>query len=50
MCALTERDRDGSRLRVSVSLHVKTNVCTRATVIKDEETDGKASCGYVQVT
>ena len=28
-------------------LHVKTSVCTRATITKDEETDAKASCMYV---
>ena len=45
-CTLTE---ESSRLRASASLRVKTSRCTRATILKDGETDGKATCRYVQV-
>ena len=45
-CMSTE---ESSRLRASASLRVKTSLCTRATILKDEETDGKATCRYVQV-
>ena len=37
MCILTERDWESSWLRASVSLHVKTSVCSRDTIIKDKE-------------
>ena len=46
MCKSTE---ESSRLRTSASLRVKTSVCTRATFLKDGETDGKATCRYVRV-
>ena len=46
MCMSTE---ENSSLRASASLHVKTSLCTLATVLKDEETDGKATCRYVKV-
>ena len=48
-CKLTERDQESSRLRASASLYVKRSVYTWATIIKDEETEGKASFRYVQV-
>ena len=38
-----------SSLRASTSLRVKTSPCTRATILKDEETDDKATCRYVKV-
>ena len=37
-CTSTE---ESSSLRASASLRVKTSLCTRATILKDEETDGK---------
>ena len=40
---------ESSRLRPSASLHVKIGVCTQATILKDGETDGKATCRYVKV-
>ena len=46
---LTKWNQEISRLRASVSFCVRTNVCTWATIIKDEETDGMASCRYVQI-
>ena len=46
---LTERDCESIRLRASASLRVKTSVCTQATIITDEETDGKASSRYMYV-
>ena len=51
-CALTERDQESSILRASVSLGVKTSVCTRATIIKDKDTNGDATCTcrYMQAT
>ena len=42
---LTENDQESSS---PIGNRVKTIVCTQATIIKDEETDGKASCMYVQ--
>ena len=41
-CTSTE---ESSRLRASASLRL----CTRTTIFKDGETDGKATCRYVQV-
>ena len=46
MCTSTE---ESSSLRASASLCVKTSLCTRATALKDEETDGKVTCRYVKV-
>ena len=46
MCTSTE---ESSSLRASASLRVKTSLCTRATVLKDEEKDGKVTCRYVKV-
>ena len=40
---------ESSRLGASMSLHVKVGVCTQATILKDGETDGKATCRYVKV-
>ena len=37
-CTSTE---ESSSLRASASLRVKTSLCTRATILKDEETDGR---------
>ena len=45
-CTSTE---ESSSLRASASLRVRTSLCTRATVLKDEETDGKVTCRYVKV-
>ena len=45
-CTSTE---ESSSLRASTSLRVKTSLCTRATILKDEETDGKVTCRYVKV-
>ena len=45
-CTSTE---ESSRLRASTSLRVKVSVCTRATTLKDGETDGRATCRYIQV-
>ena len=45
-CMSTE---ESSRLRASTSLSVKISVCTQTTVLKDGETDCKATCRYVQV-
>ena len=41
---------EGSRLRASASLPVKISLCTRATILKDGETDGKVTCRYVQLS
>ena len=45
-CTSTE---ESSRLRASTSLHVKTSLCTLATIRKDGETDGKATYSYVHI-
>ena len=45
-CTSTE---ESSSLRATASLRVKTSLCTRATILKDEETGDKATCRYVQV-
>ena len=44
VCVLTERDQESSWLRESASLGVKTSVGTQATIIKDKETNGDATC------
>ena len=45
-CTSTE---ESSRLRASALLCVKTSLRTRTTILKDGETDCKATCRYVQV-
>ena len=49
---LTERNQESSSLRASALLGVKTSVWTQATVIKDKETNGDATCtcSYMQST
>ena len=43
------RLRKAAGLGENMSLHVKVDVCTHATILKDGETDGKATCRYVKV-
>lgn len=38
MCTLIEKDQESTRLRASMSLRVKTSVCTRPTIIKETRT------------
>ena len=41
ICIMMERDWESSRMRASMLFCVKTRVCTLATIVKDEETDGE---------
>ena len=43
---LTERDQESSSPRESALLGVKISVCTRATVMKDKEINGDATCTF----